>query len=77
MKFIKDYVYVVLEHDTMHAEYKNDKIKMKGSSAVLHGVYINKEEAQGKRNKLIEKGSKGYVAVLKKPVLGKAYKIWY
>ncbi len=51
-------VYVVVEHHT------------KKTDAVLHGVYINKEEALGKALK-VQQGTHGYVAVLKKPVLGK------
>lgn len=64
-KIINSYVYIVLEHHTD----END--------AKVHGVYINKDEAEGKAHKLRlgrlgdEPKNKGYISVLKKPVLGK------
>lgn len=52
IKVINSYVYVVYEF----------------TAEKVHGVYINKAEAEGKRKKL---NSTNYVAILKKPVLGK------
>ena len=59
VKIINSYVYIVLEHHTQKADAK------------IHGVYINKEEAEGKFVKLTKRNMGGYLAVLKKPVLGK------
>ncbi len=59
IKLVNSYVYVVLEHHS------------KGKDATVHGVYINREEALGKVESMTLKGAKGYLAVLKKHLIGK------
>jgi hypothetical protein len=69
VKLVNSYVYVVLEY---HSETTDPRV---------HGVYINKEEADGKRDRLLfgktkdlihtPATAKNYVAVLKKPLKGK------
>lgn len=57
IKLIYSSVYIVLEHHIGSQE------------AIIHGVYINREEAEGKASKLAD--SVGYISILKKPVLGR------
>lgn len=61
IKVINNYVYVVLQHHTAHTDAK------------LLGVYINREEAEGKAAKVTKanKKSEGYISVLKKSVEGR------
>ncbi len=64
----KPYVFIVLEFN--------------GESPIVHGVYTDKETAQGKKEavragrkskdgKVIKDGTANYLAVLKKPIEGK------
>lgn len=70
-------MYIVLEHST-----ENQGIKM--SDEKIHGVYINREEAEGKANKIRRIQMKNklmtvqHVSILKKPVQGKQapHPIW-
>lgn len=71
-KRVRNYVYVVLEHASQQRSVSLY------TDAVVHGVYINKEEADGKKTSLIIKsiisGSprSGYICILKKPLHGKS-----
>ena len=75
-KVTRKYVFIVLEHDThkivdVFDSRRFTKNVISGKSAIVHGVYINKEEAEGKRRKIIG-ATLGYIAVLKLPLQGKS-----
>lgn len=78
IKIARQYVFVVLEHDTQQATLdKKGNPKLKGKSAILHGVYINKSEAVGKGLSVLAANSGkdiGYLCILKKPLHGKNVK---
>ena len=79
-RLIKPYVYIVYECGEWN------KLKSDNVEGVVHGVYINREEAVGKKHSLgnrpieyitDESGdthpiyAEGYIAILKKPLNGK------
>lgn len=60
IKLVNSYVYVVLEY---HSENTGPRV---------HDVFINEQEAQGKKESLtLPTKTTNYVAVLKKPLRGK------
>lgn len=63
-KIVNLYVYVVLEH-------------IDGQDSILHGVYTEKGEAQGKYIRLLQKtrDKSRYICVLKKPLHGRCRNI--
>lgn len=65
-RLIHPYVYIVYECSDWSVR-KKDSIDGK-----IHGVYINRKEAEGKVYKLKQRAmeSMGYLAILKKPIQG-------
>lgn len=55
IRVVKPYVYVVLEHDTFCVNKSLQKSNPNGKSAVLHGIYLNREEAEGKIKALLKR----------------------
>lgn len=62
VKFVRSHCFVVYECCDYDAEVEGR----------IHGIYLNREEAEGKREKLmLTYACPGYIAILKKPLLGK------
>ncbi len=65
-KVVRPYVYIVYECSD------NDYVGCCINDGKIHGVYLNKDEAEGKRAKLSRtRAFLGYIAILKKPLQGR------